>query len=102
MVMISGCHGIFGYGRGGWPALALGLGLLSLLAPPAPAQMFSARPPPVPPASVPDVQSGPAMNLAPPSGTGSIPTTPAPLTQPTIVQPSLNAVPPPAAATPSQ
>ena len=37
--------------------------------------------------------AGPAMNLAPPSGTGrSRP--PAPLTQPTIVQPSIATVPP--------
>jgi hypothetical protein len=56
------------------------------------AQMFSDRPPPVPPASVPDAPSGPAMNLAPPSGPGSIPSQP--LTQPTIAQPSIATVPP--------
>ena len=38
----------------------------------ASAQMFSDRPPPVPPASVPDAPPpGPAMNLAPPSGPGA-------------------------------
>ena len=48
----------------------------------------------------------PAMNLAPPSGPGSIPSLPAPLTQPTIVQPSIATVPPvvppPGASTASQ
>jgi len=42
------------------------------------------------------------MNLAPPSGTGAIPTLPAPLAQPTIVQPQLSAVPPAGAATAGQ
>ncbi|NOJ38839.1 hypothetical protein [Bradyrhizobium australiense] len=106
--MISGGNGIVGYGRDGSPflALALALALVSLLPAPASAQMFSDRPPPVPPAAVPDVQTGPAMNLAPPSGTGTIPSLPAPLTQPTIVQPSLATVPPvvppPGAATAGQ
>src|SRR6202163_4708554 len=58
------------------------------------AQMFSDRPPPVPPAAVPDAPTGPAMNLAPPSGPAAGPALPAPLTQPTIVQPSIAAVPP--------
>jgi hypothetical protein len=66
--------------------------LLPAMAAPASAQMFSDRPPPVPPAAVPD--AGPAMNLAPPSGPGSIPSLPAPLTQPTIAQPSIATVPP--------
>jgi hypothetical protein len=44
--------------------------------------MFSDRPPPVPPASVPEAP--PAMNLAPPSGPASTPILPAPLTQPSI------------------
>src|SRR6202011_378857 len=39
--------------------------------------------PPVPPVSVPE-PSAPAMNLAPPSGPASIPSLPAPLTQPSI------------------
>jgi hypothetical protein len=46
------------------------------------------------------------MNLAPPSGTGTIPTMPPPLNQPTLVQPQLTAVPPvvppPGAATAGQ
>ena len=108
MAMISGGNGVVGFGRGGWPfpavvlALMLGLALAALLPAPVSAQMFSDRPPPVPPAAVPDVQTAPAMNLAPPSGTGTIPTLPAPLAQPTIVQPQLSAVPPPGAATAGQ
>jgi hypothetical protein len=112
MAMISGGNGVVGFGRGGWPfparaaALMLALALAALLPAPALAQMFSDRPPPVPPNSVPDVQTAPAMNLAPPSGTGAIPTLPAPLTQPTIVQPQLSTVPPvvppPGAATAGQ
>ena len=83
-------------------ALMLGLALAALLPTPVSAQMFSDRPPPVPPAAVPDVQTPPAMNLAPPSGTGTIPP---PLTQPTIVPPSIATIPPvapPAAAVPTQ
>ena len=44
----------------------------AVVAAPAEAQMFSDRPPPVPPASVPE-PTGPAMNLAPPSGPASDP-----------------------------
>jgi hypothetical protein len=109
MAMISGGNGIVGFGRGGWPfpglALALMLALAALLPAPVSAQMFSDRPPPVPPAAVPDVQTAPAMNLAPPSGTGTNPTLPAPLNQPTIVPPSIATIPPaapPAAAVPTQ
>ena len=69
---------------------------LALLAPgPVSAQMFSDRPPPVPPSSIPDAPSGPAMNLAPP---GAIPALPPTLTQPTIVPPSIATVPPAAPA----
>jgi hypothetical protein len=110
MAMISGGNGIVGFGRGGWPfpklalAFALAWPLAALLSAPASAQMFSDRPPPVPPAAVPDVQTGPAMNLAPPSGTGTIP--PAPLNQPTIVPPSIATISPvapsPGAAAPNQ
>jgi hypothetical protein len=98
--MISGGNGIVGFGRGGrpFPVLALALVLAALLPVPVSAQMFSDRPPPVPPAAVPDVQTAPAMNLAPPSGTGTIPP---PLTQPTIVPPSIATI-PPAAAVPTQ
>jgi hypothetical protein len=65
--------------------------LASAMAVPAAAQLFTDRPPPVPPGSVPD--PGNAISLAPPSGPGSLPNLPAPLTQPSIA-----AVPPPAAA----
>jgi hypothetical protein len=65
--------------------------------------MFSDRPPPVPPASVPDAGGG-AMSLAPPSGPAS--SLPPTLTQPSIVQPSIAVsppvVPPGGAATPGQ
>ena len=38
----------------------------------------------VPPGSIPDVPSGPAISLAPPSGPASVPLLPAPLTQPPV------------------
>jgi hypothetical protein len=96
--MISGGNGIDGPGRGGHLLSAVVLvGILVwLTASPASAQMFSDRPPPVPPASVPEAPSAPAMNLAPSSGPASAPSLPAPLTQPSIA-----IVPPPAAAPPA-
>ncbi len=100
--MISGGNGIERSRRDGrrLQALALAGVLLTVIAAPAAAQMFSDHPPPVPPASVPE-PSGPAMNLAPPSGPASIPDLPAPLTQPSVaaVPP---AVAPQGAATPGQ
>src|SRR5579872_6944719 len=88
-------QGRCGWRRGGGPRRPFALALLLVLTLPAPlsAQLFSDRPPPVPPASVPEPPAGPAMNLAPPSGPASIPNLPAPLTQPPPV-----AVAPPAAA----
>src|SRR3954452_24713597 len=78
-----------GWGRGPLRALALAAVLVSVVAFPASAQMFSDRPPPVPPAAVPDVPSGPAMNLAPPSSPPP-PNLLAPLTQPSLgVVPSI-------------
>src|SRR5438309_5968289 len=74
-------------------AFALAGALILAIAGPADAQMFSDRPPPVPPAAVPE-PSGPAMNLAPPSGPASIPSLPPALTQPSLTQPSIAAVPP--------
>jgi hypothetical protein len=53
------------------------------------AQMFTDQPPPVPPASVPDVTGG-AMSLAPPAGAGSVPTS----LPPSLTQPSIATVPP--------
>jgi hypothetical protein len=86
---------IDGSGQGGRLLLALGFAanLVLALASPASAQMFTDRPPPVPPASVPE-PSGGAVSLAPPPGPAPPPALPAPLTQPSI------AVTPPAAAPP--
>src|ERR1700692_295701 len=87
-------------GRSGRPLAAIVLAatlvlVIPVLAIPASvsAQMFTDRPPPVPPASVPEAPAGPAMNLAPPSGPASMPNLPAPLTPPPP-QPSIAAVPP--------
>jgi len=91
MAMIWRGNGI-GADGGAWRlfvALMLALALLEPGA--ASAQMFSDRPPPVPPSSIPDVPSGPAMNLAPP---GSLPALPPTLTQPSLVPPSIATVPP--------
>ena len=83
--MTSGGNGIDRSRRGGrlLPVLALAALMAAAITAPAAAQMFSDRPPPVPPASVPE-PSGPAMNLAPPSGPASIPSLPTPLTQPSV------------------
>jgi hypothetical protein len=103
--MTSRGNGIGGLGRRGRLGLtcALAATLLSILPAPVSAQMFSDRPPPVPPASVPDAGGG-AMSLAPPSGPAS--SLPPTLTQPSIVQPSIAAsppvVPPGVASTPGQ
>ncbi|MDE2332741.1 MAG: hypothetical protein KGK16_18440 [Bradyrhizobium sp.] len=81
-------------------AFALLAVLVSAVPAAAPAQMFTDRPPPVPPALVPDAPGG-AMSLAPSSGTASIPTSPAPLNQsPVAAIPPV--VPPPAASTAGQ
>src|SRR5207249_12095655 len=106
MTMTSGGGGIFGFRRSVGLWLARAVVPIAIQIAPASAQMFSDHPPPVPPAAVPDVPSGPALNLAPPSGTGAIPTLPAPLTQQTIVPPTIATVPPvvppPGAATAGQ
>ena len=92
---VSGC----GRARRLFPLLALAAAL-ALIPAAAPAQMFSDRPPPIPPALVPEAPvAGPALNLAPPSGAGAVPVLPGPLTQPsiaqpTIVQPSIATIPP--------
>src|SRR5665213_437933 len=95
-------NGIGGKGRRGRPAMAFALLSLLLQAFPAnvSAQLFTDRPPPVPPASVPEAPGG-AMSLAPSSGPISTPSLPAPLTQPPIAAiPPV--VPPPGAATAGQ
>ncbi|MGO9359587.1 MAG: hypothetical protein ACLP1D_18295 [Xanthobacteraceae bacterium] len=62
------------------------------------AQLFTERPPPVPPGSVPEAPAGPAMPLAPPSGAEATPPNlPAQIVQPPIAAAPL-AVPPAAAA----
>src|SRR5581483_1941876 len=101
--MTHGGAGIERVRRGGrlWPALTVVL--LSAFATPAFAQMFTDRPPPVPPNAVPD--PGAAVNLAPPSGPASAPPTgslpPALTTQPSMVAvPPVNA--PQGAAAPGQ
>jgi hypothetical protein len=82
--MISGGHGNGRSGRvSALPALAFACLLAAMFPAAVSAQMFTDRPPPVPPASVPE-PSGPAMNLAPPSGPAAIPTLPAPLAQPSV------------------
>src|SRR6266403_1474254 len=81
------------------PAFVLAAILVFAISTSVSAQMFTDHPPPVPAASVPD--PGSAISLAPPSGPASIPSLPAPLTQPSVA-----AVPPvvapPAASTPGQ
>jgi hypothetical protein len=102
MAMIAWGHDLPKTGRGGRLACALVLVLLSALAAPnaAFAQFFSDRPAPVPPGSIPDVPSGPAISLAPPSGPASAPLLPPPLTQPPVAAVS-PPVPSPLPATPS-
>jgi hypothetical protein len=89
--MTTGGDGIFRWRRsaGLWPALALAGILFSVSAVPAKAQLFSDRPPPVPPAAVPD--PGAAVSLAPPSGPGAAPP---PSLPPVLTQPSIATVPP--------
>src|SRR3977135_4482509 len=80
--MTLGSNGVNGCGRGGrlLRALAPAGMLVSVIAAPAAAQMFTDQPPPVPPALVPE-PSGGAISLAPPSGP-AITSPPAPSTQP--------------------
>src|SRR5258705_13941445 len=99
--MTFGGSGIDRSGRGERLPLAVVLAaiLVFAISTSVSAQMFTDRPPPVPPASVPD--PGSAISLAPPSGPASIPSLPPPFTQP-----SAPAVPPvvapPAATTPGR
>src|SRR6202167_1657252 len=89
--MTIGSNGANGSGGNERLFAAIVIAVTLVLAIPASvsAQMFTDRPPPVPPASVPEAPAGPAMNLAPPPGPASMPNLPAPLTQP-----SITAVPP--------
>lgn len=70
--------------RGTWLALAVACLLAVAPVQPVSAQLFSDRPPPVPPASVPEAPSSPAISLAPPSGPAAAPNLPAPLLQPPV------------------
>ncbi|WP_029582041.1 hypothetical protein [Bradyrhizobium sp. URHD0069] len=100
--MTSRANGIGRSGQGGRlpSALTLAVMLVSVIPASVSAQMFSDRPPPVPPAAVPE-PSAPAMNLAPPSGPGSVPSLPAPVAQPsTATVPPV--APPPGAPGPGQ
>src|ERR1700756_2739511 len=104
--MKTGGDGIFRWRRdaGVWPTLALSLALsvlsatvlLAFFAIPANAQLFGDRPPPIPPAAVPD--PGAAVSLAPPSGPGAGPppgvAAAPPSPPPVLTQPSITAVPP--------
>jgi hypothetical protein len=100
--MTIGGNGSDGSGRSKRRVLAFALAALLATVIPASvsAQMFTDRPPPIPPASVPEAPGG-AMSLAPPSGPASVPNLPPPLTQPSIA-----AIPPvitaPAASTAGQ
>jgi hypothetical protein len=98
MFMTTGSDGIFRWRRAGgvWPVLAFAVLWTVLVISPAKAQLFSDRPPPVPPAAVPD--PGAAVSLAPPSGPGAGVPSPAPsgpsnlppvLTQPAAVPPAM-------------
>src|SRR5882762_5301435 len=96
--MTSGGHGISGSGQGGRLLRAFALALMLVWPAAVHAQMFTDRPPPVPPNSVPDASSGPAMNLAPPSGPASTPSLPAPVAQPSLAVPPAAAPPAPSTA----
>src|SRR5881227_3120271 len=106
--MTLGGDGIIGWRRSAslLPALVLAACLYALGQNAAQAQLFSDRPPPVPPASVPD--PGGAVSLAPPSGPGAgPPSLPPTLTQPAspTLPPAMSTVPPAAplnAAAPGQ
>ena len=91
--MTSGGDGIDAWRCGRWLLAVFALAFACAILAPAKAQWFSDRPPPVPPALVPD--PGAAVSLAPPSGPGSAPGLPPQLTQPSI------AIVPPAVAPPS-
>jgi len=99
--MRTGGDGIFRWRRsaGLWQTLLLAGILFSFSAFPAKAQLFSDRPPPVPPAAVPD--PGSAVSLAPPSGPAA---GPSPSLPPALTQPSIATVPPaaPPGGAPSQ
>ncbi|SFI33878.1 hypothetical protein [Bradyrhizobium sp. Gha] len=95
--MTRGGDGIIRWRRGGrlLPALVLCACVVLLGQTTAQAQLFSDRPPPVPPASVPD--PGGAVSLAPPSGSGAGPAS----LPPTLTQPNTPSMPPAVTGVPS-
>jgi hypothetical protein len=99
-------RGKIGWGRRLARALVLAVALGALAAAqPAAAQFFSDRPPPVPPALVPEPPEGGAISLAPQSGPAAAPNLPAPLTQPpvaAVTPPPVSPLPPAAAPAPAQ
>jgi hypothetical protein len=105
--MDFGGDGIIRSRRSGWllPRAIFAVALLIGGAGASQAQLFSDRPPPIPPVAVPD--PGAAVSLAPPSGSGAAPSLPPTLTQPgpSLAPPAVATVPPAAplgAATPGQ
>ena len=101
MIRRGNHHRRFKSGWGQWPLLALAALLAASMPHVASAQLFGERPPPVPPASVPEAPSGPAISLAPPSGPAAMPSLPAPLTQTPVTAIPLTS-PPPVIASPAQ
>ena len=101
MIRRGNHHRRFKSGWGQWPLLALAALLVASMPYTASAQLFGERPPPVPPASVPEAPSGPAISLAPPSGPAAMPSLPAPLTQTPVTAIPLTS-PPPVIASPAQ
>src|SRR3954447_17004511 len=102
--MTSRGHDEDRFARGARLTLALALLLAMSFPDPTYAQLFGERPPPVPPGLVPDVPTGPAISLAPPSGPAVAPNLPGPLTQPPVgaAVPSAPIAAPAIAPTPSQ
>jgi len=104
--MRAGGDGIIGFRRGRqlWLALVFAWAVSLAITAPAQAQLFGDRPPPVPPAAVPD--PGAAVSLAPPSGPASVPPSapglPAPLPQPSVAAVPPAVAPPPGVAAPAQ
>jgi hypothetical protein len=101
MSMTTGGDGIIRYRRGGslLPALIIAALLAVLAVSPGRAQLFTDRPPPIPPAAVPD--PGAAVSLAPPSGGAPAPALPPALAQPPAAA-APPAAPPPGVSTPGQ
>ncbi|HEU4806422.1 MAG TPA: hypothetical protein VFS91_11570 [Nitrobacter sp.] len=97
--MIVGGKHRFNSGWRAWPLFALAV-LLVAFPCASSAQLFGERPPPVPPALVPEAPSGPAISLAPSSGPASMPNLPAPLTQAPVAAVPLTT--PPSIVAPAQ